>query len=797
MRKQTHFKKVVSFALAAAMAVSVCTAALADETTNEATKEASASEQIETKSADKTENGIDALTAEEGGQPVVLALEDEDAATIDGNSSAYKTVQEAINNAKSEVVLSKNTTENIEIPAGKSIVLNLGGQTLTGKVTVHGNLTVKDTSYENPPIVHESEDYWVLYSGGEIKNNGTAVQVEGGTFTLESGTIRSMGYLGVSAVGNTNTGADREAVNSVINIKGGYVVAPEYAASAQGKGATINVSGGVLEATDNAVIGGNGTVSSTEDLGGTFVNVTGGTLIGHIKSNGYIACGIYQPQAGELNVSGGTIYAGGGCGIMARAGNVSVYGDVNIITTGTATGWVGDNKNVLSSSAIVLDKKASYPGADTAKYDTAIDIHAQITGGTFTSATDSPIEVIVNADDTTQYITVAGGTFNNKFDASYLASNYVFKTNDDGTYTVDVKTVDTKPAEPEKTEVAGKTEDIKSEDVKKEDVANAAGSTTIADSKDASVSDVSAAVKGAATVKVGNEEVKLDDSKVVDVAKEAIAKAVKDSAAAEKPAEVFDPDAENKDITIVAVPKLVVEPKAAADNETDKSMTFDINMVYDVKATVADTVDKMNDQNTVTLENNKPMPKEQVPTVAISLDVSALKIPEGQKVFVRHVKENGEVYYYAADTTVEDGIVKTITFVNPDGFSEFTVMANKTVTVTIDGKEYALSAADIGKGFEIAKKDYCDWKGVSFKGIEGVYTTLTKELYDKAANGQKLEGHLRPDRFFRQDCRRHGQHHPADQRRNADRPDCHYRHHRLAGPGCDCLHEEKAELRSF
>ena len=48
MRKQTHFKKVVSFALAAAMAVSVCTAALADEATNGATKEAAASAQIET-----------------------------------------------------------------------------------------------------------------------------------------------------------------------------------------------------------------------------------------------------------------------------------------------------------------------------------------------------------------------------------------------------------------------------------------------------------------------------------------------------------------------------------------------------------------------------------------------------------------------------------------------------------------------------------------------------------------------------------------------------------------------------
>lgn len=108
------------------------------------------------------------------------------------------------------------------------------------------------------------------------------------------------------------------------------------------------------------------------------------------------------------------------------------------------------------------------------------------------------------------------------------------------------------------------------------------------------------------------------------------------------------------------------------------------------------------------------------------------------------VQEDGTVYDYEAETKTESGIVKTITFVNPDGFSEFTVMANKTVTVTIDGKEYALSAADIGKGFEIAKRDFCDWKGVSFKGIEGVYTTLTKELYDKAANGQKLEGTYTP-----------------------------------------------------
>lgn len=64
MRKQTHFKKVVSFALAAAMAVSVCTAALADEATTEATKEAAASEQVETQSDGETKDKAVMLTGE-------------------------------------------------------------------------------------------------------------------------------------------------------------------------------------------------------------------------------------------------------------------------------------------------------------------------------------------------------------------------------------------------------------------------------------------------------------------------------------------------------------------------------------------------------------------------------------------------------------------------------------------------------------------------------------------------------------------------------------------------------------
>ena len=61
----------------------------------------------------------------------------------------------------------------------------------------------------------------------------------------------------------------------------------------------MTVNGGVIEADDNAVVAGNG----TKGYGGTEIDINGGTLIGHIETGGYIACGIYHPQSGMLNIS--------------------------------------------------------------------------------------------------------------------------------------------------------------------------------------------------------------------------------------------------------------------------------------------------------------------------------------------------------------------------------------------------------------------------------------------------------------------------------------------------------------
>ena len=682
MRKQTHFKKVVSFALAAAMAVSVCTAALADEATTEATKKAAASEQVETQSDGETKDKAVMLTGEADPQDANVAYVDSD------TSKTYTTLQDAINNAADQVVLTSNVTESVTIPAGKSIQLNLNDHKITntadkhtitnnGTLTITGNGTVDNVSHGRAALYNEKDATAIVESGtftrsqeaGTPSGNGGNswyVVYNDGTLTFNGGTVEATGKFSSLVVSGQNNASAVMTINNG-NFNNDFIVI-------KAEGGTTNITGGTFNSPEQ-------TLQSWDSI----TTVTGGTL------NGAISSWVWE---------------------NSTTNGVTISGDA--VVNGNLTAANYDNKSSIASSITINGGKINGE-LKKRNIDDAAD--ATYTGAKFE---------------------VTAGTFTKKFSASYLASGLALKENADGTYTVGEKTVDTKPAKPEKTEVSDNAEskvEVKKEDnITASEVVDAAKSTEIVSKDDATTDKISQEVTNSATVTVKGKDVAIGSTEAAEAAKGAISAAATDSS------KNFDPDAENKDITIVAVPKLVVEPKAAANNDTDVSMTFDIKMLYDVKATVADDVKNMTETNTVTLEKNKEMPAEQVPTVAISLDVSALKIPEGQKVFVRHVKEDGTVYYYEAETKTENGIVKTITFVNPDGFSEFTVMANKSVTVTIDGKEYALSAADIGKGFEIAKKDYCDWKGVSFKGIEGVYTTLTKELYDKAANGQKLEG---------------------------------------------------------
>lgn len=681
MRKQTHFKKVVSFALAAAMAVSVCTAALADEATTEATKETTASEQVETQSDGETKDKAVMLTGEADPQDANVAYVDND------TSKTYKTLQDAITNAMAQVVLTSNVTESVTIPAGKSIQLNLndhkitntaGKHTITnnGTLTIAGNGTVDNVSHGRAALYNEKDATAIVESGAFTRSqeagnspsssggNSWYVVYNDGTLTFNGGTVESTGKFSSLIVSGQNDSSAVMTINNG-NFSNGFIVI-------KAEGGTTNITGGTFNSPEQ-------TLQNWDSI----TTVTGGTL------NGAISSWVWE---------------------NSTTNGVTISGDA--VVNGNLTAANYDNKSSIASSITINGGKINGE-LKKRNIDDAAD--ATYTGAKFE---------------------VTAGTFTKKFSASYLASGLALKENANGTYTVGEKTVDTKPAEPEKTEVSDNAEskvEVKKEDnITASEVVEAAKSTEIVSKDDATTDKISQEVTNSATVTVNGKDVAIDSTEAAEAAKGAISAAATDSS------KKFDKDAENKDIIIVAVPKLVVEPKAAANNDTDVSMTFDIKMLYDVKATVADDVKNMTESNTVTLEKNKEMPAEQVPTVAISLDVSALKIPADQKVFVRHVKEDGTVYYYEAETKTESGIVNTITFVNPDGFSEFTVMANKAVTVKVDGQDVTFTTDDIGKAFTAVPQDGYNWLGVSINGT--VYTTFTKELYDAAYKGEALVG---------------------------------------------------------
>ena len=205
-------------------------------------------------------------------------------------------------------------TSAVVVPKGKNITLNLQGHNITS-------------------------------SGTAIQNNGTLyLSSTGGA---NPGKVSSMKNVAVAA-----------GDNSRLTITSGTYEGREGAViTGKATGATILIKNGTFNATDNAVIAGNG--SKREGTKNT-ITIKNGTFNGGIITNGYIACGIYAPWQDDITVTGGTFNITNGAGIVARAGNVKVFGGT-FNCTGSVSGWVGDNKNQLPCAALVFDAAANYP----------------------------------------------------------------------------------------------------------------------------------------------------------------------------------------------------------------------------------------------------------------------------------------------------------------------------------------------------------------------------------------------------------------------------------------------------
>lgn len=332
----------------------------------------------------------------------------------------YETALTAINKAPagSTVVLLKDCSESGRAPeVTKNVTLDLNGKNLTfSYITVSkgGNLTIKDSG-----------------NGGTYTGTGVNYSVyvkRGGIFNLKSGTLTNSS----TASGTSNVvvrvegGTATTPAASTANINGGKIESKGTPVFVRDPGATVNVSGGDLVGSGLACIAGNG----TKGMGGTTINISGGTLTAKPYDDTSAACGIYHPNEGTLTITGGTINVNNGVGVLMRGGEMTMTGG-EINATGddaTRTGSVGDTNQKIGVSGVIFDRDANYPAVATTKIK--IDGDAKVNGA------KEAVELIntKGVADAKEAIQLLGGTYNK--DVTALLDEGSVAEEKDGVYVV-------------------------------------------------------------------------------------------------------------------------------------------------------------------------------------------------------------------------------------------------------------------------------------------------------------------------------------------------------------------------
>ena len=261
----------------------------------------------------------------------------------------------------------------------------------SGIVKLSNNMTLDEAVAVAP-----GADVTIDLNGKKLTAAGSNFLVaNGGNLTIENGEVSSAGRIGYAANGGTLTIKDATLASgdvalqatgegSKLIIESGDITAQECGALVTSE-AAFEMNGGTITSIDNAAIMGNGTVKPGNDQGHVEINFNGGELNCGITSAGYSACGIYMPNSGVLNVTGGVINVEKGCGILMRAGKLNMTGGEihcsdNSGVAGGFVGKVGDSRVVVPCAALVFDDKANYPGLANGPFG------AEISGGVLESA---------------------------------------------------------------------------------------------------------------------------------------------------------------------------------------------------------------------------------------------------------------------------------------------------------------------------------------------------------------------------------------------------------------------------
>lgn len=238
----------------------------------------------------------------------------------------------------SALIVENGCSVLLNIPEGKAIDVSkcgyMYGFVATGEMEISGPgyVTAKTSGSTGSRLFR-------IIDGGSVKINdgvfsaNVPVANNGGTITINGGDFTSVEPCVLFEAAYTDT-------NVIIN-------------------------NGDFTATDNGVLMGNGTKVTGKTP--CKVKVNGGVFNGGIKSDGYIANGIYCPSFDEIEIDGATFNITDGCCVLARAGKVTVKNTtINMIYTDKAleSGKVGDSRIVVPCVPFVFDEAAKYPMLD-------------------------------------------------------------------------------------------------------------------------------------------------------------------------------------------------------------------------------------------------------------------------------------------------------------------------------------------------------------------------------------------------------------------------------------------------
>lgn len=278
----------------------------------------------------------------------------------------------------------------VEGTSGKTIKLQKDNQTYTG---IFNRFTLDETY-----------DFTFDLGGYEVTMNGAHWTLNGATVTISNGTINVKGNM--SQQFTVNSGKLTIAEDAEIKATG--AVSPIAAFGP----AEIDVYG-TLTAEDSFALAGNGS-SGNGDY--TFNIYEGSELV----STG--ASAIYHPNAGELNITGGTIT--GTTAVYQKSGELNITGG-ELVATGSAADYTYNGNGCNATGDTLVIDNCGYPGGVPV---------AEITGGTFTSANAKAVGSYAYGDREPVAGFITGGTFSSD-PAAYLADG-LYSANSGAYYTV-------------------------------------------------------------------------------------------------------------------------------------------------------------------------------------------------------------------------------------------------------------------------------------------------------------------------------------------------------------------------